>query len=361
MNELVLFGDDLPMMAQATREEAAARAGRIRTGMVAIATLPDDVKAAWASRDWASLGYPTWDAYVEGEFGEHRLPMMSREQRRDLAVDLRGGSMSTRAIAAVLGVDQTTVVRDLNSTDANASVERLDRITGIDGKDRPATRPTPPPRATPASPPWPSPGAYQAEPSGEWPKPAPCPSSSPESSMFDDEIVDGEIVGDGPSDLPPPPTPVPAAPVDPEAAWSDDERRLAKLLRDGETVVLTLRGAHQNLIRWAETHGLYLRIDRRTEWGNPFEMPGDGDRDAVIGNYAAHYLPYKQSLESKRTNLVGKALGCWCKEPGREVACHGDVLKAWAEDDRDTLDDLASKATLIPGMQEWLMATKEDR
>lgn len=112
------------------------------------------------------------------------------------------------------------------------------------------------------------------------------------------------------------------------ASWSDDERDLLKRLREGETIVVSLRGdRHTNLIGWADAAGLYMRIDRKTEWGNPFEMPADGDRETVIGNYDAFYLPHKPSLMAKLDDLRGKALGCWCApEP-----CHGDVLKAWAE------------------------------
>lgn len=111
------------------------------------------------------------------------------------------------------------------------------------------------------------------------------------------------------------------------ATWTDDERDLLKRLRDGETVVVSLRGPHNNLIEWADAAGLYMRIDRRSEWGNPFETPADGDRDTVITNYAEHYLPYKPSLLAKLPDLRGKALGCWCApEP-----CHGDILKARTE------------------------------
>lgn len=111
------------------------------------------------------------------------------------------------------------------------------------------------------------------------------------------------------------------------ATWSDEERSLLKQLRDGETVVLTLRGPHDNLGKWAEDAGLYVRIDRKGPWGNPFELPGDGDRETVIRNYEEHYLPYKPSLLSRLPELRGKALGCWCAPE----ACHGDVLKARAE------------------------------
>lgn len=112
------------------------------------------------------------------------------------------------------------------------------------------------------------------------------------------------------------------------ASWSDEEREILTRLRGGMTVVVSLRdNRHANLIGWADSAGLYVRIDRRTEWGNPFEMPQDGDRDTVIENYRVHYLPYKPSLLAKLDALQGKALGCWCApEP-----CHGDILAEEAE------------------------------
>jgi DNA-binding CsgD family transcriptional regulator len=111
------------------------------------------------------------------------------------------------------------------------------------------------------------------------------------------------------------------------ASWSDRERELLKRLRSGETVIVSMRDtAHPNLVRWAEDADLFVRIDRRSDWGNPFEMPGDGDRETVIRNYAEHYLPYKPSLLSRLDELRGKALGCWCAPE----ACHGDILIAFA-------------------------------
>lgn len=110
--------------------------------------------------------------------------------------------------------------------------------------------------------------------------------------------------------------------------WSDEERNLLSQLRSGATIVVSLReGKHNNLIKWAEASGLYVRVDRRTPWGNPFEMPEDGNRQTVIKNYEDHYLPYKPSLQNKYPHLKGKALGCWCyPEP-----CHADVLVRAAE------------------------------
>lgn len=114
----------------------------------------------------------------------------------------------------------------------------------------------------------------------------------------------------------------------PARPWTDDELALKEQLEDGDTIVVTLRdGIHDNLIAWATDNDRYIRIDRRTEWGNPFELPADGDRDTVIRNYSDHYLPHKPSLINRIGELQGKALGCWCyPDP-----CHGDVLRQEAD------------------------------
>ena len=111
------------------------------------------------------------------------------------------------------------------------------------------------------------------------------------------------------------------------ATWDDEQRDLVKRLRAGETLVANLRGQHDKLIEWATQAGLYERVDRNTDWGNPFIMGKDGDRETVIANYANHYLPHKPSLLKRIGQLRGKTLGCWCApEP-----CHADVLKSLAE------------------------------
>jgi transcriptional regulator with XRE-family HTH domain len=109
------------------------------------------------------------------------------------------------------------------------------------------------------------------------------------------------------------------------ASWSDDERDLLRMLRDGETIVVSLR-SHTSLIAWATDAGLYERVDRKSPWGNPFVLPDDGTRGDVIRAYAEHYLPHKPSLLSKLSSLNGKALGCWCYPE----ECHADVLKSEA-------------------------------
>jgi hypothetical protein len=76
-----------------------------------------------------------------------------------------------------------------------------------------------------------------------------------------------------------------------------------------------------NLIAWAKSKGLFVLIDRKTIWGNPFAIPGDGDRKTVCESYEA-YFGLKKSFHSKVKLLAGKVLGCHCY-PER---CHGDFL-----------------------------------
>jgi Domain of unknown function (DUF4326) len=91
------------------------------------------------------------------------------------------------------------------------------------------------------------------------------------------------------------------------SSWSENERALLEKLRQGRTVVVSMRENHANIVRWSEANGLLVPVDRSTEWGNPFEMPHDGDRLTVIRNYAEHYLPFKPSLLSRARELRGKA------------------------------------------------------
>ena len=110
---------------------------------------------------------------------------------------------------------------------------------------------------------------------------------------------------------------------EPPASWSDDELRLKEILEDGRTVVVSMaKDGHPNLVAWAKDRGLFTRIDRASEWGNPFEVGKDGNREAVVENYDLYYLPHKPSLLAKLDELRGKALGCWCAPK----SCHGNVL-----------------------------------
>lgn len=107
-----------------------------------------------------------------------------------------------------------------------------------------------------------------------------------------------------------------------DADISERDKQLITMLKNGETVVVNQK-TDLATIAYAESKGLYVRADRFSDWGNPFELGKDGDRDEVCNNYANHYLPFKPSLLKKVNELRGKALGCWCA-PER---CHCDTLK----------------------------------
>ncbi len=67
--------------------------------------------------------------------------------------------------------------------------------------------------------------------------------------------------------------------------------------------------------------------------GNPFEIPRDGDRDEVIRkyrrwfNFAIRDAIFKKYVES----LKDKTVGCYCKQPNLEVACHLDIIKEYLD------------------------------
>ena len=106
-----------------------------------------------------------------------------------------------------------------------------------------------------------------------------------------------------------------------DADISERDKMLIEKLKNGETIVVNQK-TDLATIRFAEQHNLYVRADRFSDWGNPFEMGKDGSRDEVCNNYEYHFLPYKPGLLNKVSSLKGKALGCWCAPE----KCHCDSL-----------------------------------
>lgn len=108
---------------------------------------------------------------------------------------------------------------------------------------------------------------------------------------------------------------------------TERDKRIIQKLKDGETVVINMK-TDLFAMNWAIEHNKFIRVDRATEYGNPFLFPEDGDRDFVCDHYEKDYLPYKNSLLKKLIDLKGKALGCWCSP----LHCHADILKDKADD-----------------------------
>jgi Domain of unknown function (DUF4326) len=109
--------------------------------------------------------------------------------------------------------------------------------------------------------------------------------------------------------------------------WTQDQLDRKTRALNRECVVASMReidGRRRDdaLLAWAEAENRLVRIDRQTEWGNPFEMPDDGDREEVVGKYSKFYLPHKNGLLLKMPSLRGKVLVCWC----HPQECHGHII-----------------------------------
>lgn len=105
--------------------------------------------------------------------------------------------------------------------------------------------------------------------------------------------------------------------------WTPDQAERKALIERGVCVVANMHDKTDiALLAWAEANDRLVRIDRQTEWGNPFEMPVDGDRAEVVSKFTMFYLPNKPGLLAKMPALRGKVLGCWC----HPEECHGDII-----------------------------------
>ena len=112
----------------------------------------------------------------------------------------------------------------------------------------------------------------------------------------------------------------------PEYKWTQDELKRKAIVEAGGTVAANMhQDTDRALLTWARKTDRFARIDRSSDWGNPFEMGDDGDRDTVCDSYEI-FFPRKFSLHNRLDELKGKVLGCWCY-PAR---CHGMYLIAKA-------------------------------
>lgn len=93
----------------------------------------------------------------------------------------------------------------------------------------------------------------------------------------------------------------------------------------------------RNALAAAREHGDTVLIDRRTEWGNPFKLGADGDRETVIALYRAELWRRIRAGELRLKHLArldGRRLACWC-DP---LPCHGHVLARAARWAAERLD-----------------------
>lgn len=90
------------------QKPARARAGQIRTGMRTYIETLGIIAMAYREGDHLTLGYESWDAYLEGEFNHQRV-QLDPDMREKAITELRLGGLSQRAIATTLGVGRQTV------------------------------------------------------------------------------------------------------------------------------------------------------------------------------------------------------------------------------------------------------------
>lgn len=81
--------------------------------------------------------------------------------------------------------------------------------------------------------------------------------------------------------------------------------------------------------------GVY--IGRPSLIGNPFRIGAHGTREQVIARYREwlwQQIEQQGEVYRELCRLADEArdsdltLICWCKEQGREVGCHGDIVRA---------------------------------
>lgn len=107
--------------------------------------------------------------------------------------------------------------------------------------------------------------------------------------------------------------------------WNQSQTDRKKRAERGDAVLANMHeGEDAALLAWAEEQGRLVRIDRKSDFGNPFVMPDDGGRDEVIAKFEKFYWPHKPALLAQVSDLAGagKVLACWC----HPQPCHGDCI-----------------------------------
>lgn len=121
--------------AEKERQNAArSRAGHIRYGMQVIADTWIYIARARAEGDHLTLGYDTWEEYVDGEFGEHRVKLPP-EKRAAAVAGLVAVGLTQREAGYTLGLSAATVNRALPA--------RVSNETGISDADHDSPAETP--------------------------------------------------------------------------------------------------------------------------------------------------------------------------------------------------------------------------
>lgn len=119
-----------------SRDEAANLTHKIRDCLTLSHSL---IQQAWERRAWVSLGYSSWDDYVQGEFRDLVLtPPL--EKRQSTVVSMSDAGMSLRAIASATEMSHMTVKRALQEARESGDTQPRTPRVGLDGKTYPSER-----------------------------------------------------------------------------------------------------------------------------------------------------------------------------------------------------------------------------
>jgi hypothetical protein len=112
-----------------TEAQARDLLDAIKVNLEDAADLADQL---WAGRGWVALGYGSWDDMCKAEI-RPRMPRLERAERKAIVADMAAKGMSTRAIAAAVGVHHDTVAEDIKQA-APVGNPTPAPVTGLDGK-----------------------------------------------------------------------------------------------------------------------------------------------------------------------------------------------------------------------------------
>lgn len=120
----------LPKLQMITPELVRASIKRARRSLEAAAS-----EIVWQieREAWRTLGYPSWSAMREAEYGGAAF-MVPAKNRPELVARIRAAGLTHQEIADTAGVSDETVRRDLQTTNVGSET-----VTNSRGQQRPAT------------------------------------------------------------------------------------------------------------------------------------------------------------------------------------------------------------------------------
>lgn len=151
--EIIETGEVVDPMGRVEAERITTRIADLLDGIADnIDQVIPLIREALTRQAWAALDYNGPSDYISERFSG-ALQRLSPEVRRPFAAELSAAGMSTRAIAPIVGVDQSRVARDVQvmrsaspaSPETEHGLPTTDRIVGLDGKTYRRPDPAPEP------------------------------------------------------------------------------------------------------------------------------------------------------------------------------------------------------------------------